>query len=92
MAEISETPENPDPRVFCFQSKEDEAAFDQSLMKLMAVMQDRTRADFVSEHNILRMSHGGSWRHSAREEEPDTTMHQITSEMTIPFKEIADNE
>lgn len=92
MAEKGEDPEKPDPRVTCFESKEDEAAFDQSLMKLMGVVQDRTRANFVSEHNVLRMNHGGSWRHSARAEEPDTTMHHISSEMTIPFKDIADND
>ena len=92
MAKTEDAPEKPDPRVICFESKEDVIAFDQSLMKLMGVVQDQARANFVSEHNVLRMNHGGSWRHSAREEEPDTTMHLITSEMTISFKDIADND
>lgn len=92
MAEIEEAPEKPDPRVIHFESKEDMAAFDQSLMKLMGVRQDQARANFVREYNILRMNHGGSWRHSARTEKPDTAMHHIASEMTIHFKGIADSD
>jgi hypothetical protein len=92
MAKNEESPESPDPRVICFQAKEDEAAFDRSLMKLMGAMQDQTRAKFVNEHNVLRMNHGGGWRHTARAEEPETTMHHISSEMTIPFKDIVEND
>lgn len=55
-------------------------------------MQARSRQTFVSEHNILRMNHGGSWVHTARDQEPDTTMHTISAEWMIPFKDVADND
>lgn len=82
----------PDPRIFCFENPDDDEAFDLSLTKLIGMLQERTRATFVSPRNILRMNHGRKWVHSAREPEPDTSMHTISTEWLIPFKEIVDND
>lgn len=58
----------------------------------MAKLQEKSRRTFVSEHNVLRMNHGSNWVHSARDPEPDTSMHTISAEWTIPFKDIAEND
>ena len=58
----------------------------------MAKLQEKSRKTFVSEHNVLRMNHGSNWVHSARNPEPDTSMHTLSSEWTIPFKDIAEND
>lgn len=81
-----------DPRVICFERKEEDAAFEHAVNKLISALQEQARATFVSEHNVLRMNHGGDWVHSASEAEPGTTMHQISAEWLIPFKDIADND
>ena len=47
---------------------------------------------FVSEENTLRLNHGSTWEHSARAPSPDTELHTISAEWTIPFKDIADND
>jgi len=96
MANANEQPEvkpdDADPRIRCFERPVDDEAFDSSLTALMGRLQEKTRRTFVSEHNVLRMNHGSSWVHSARDPEPDTTMHPISAEWTIPFKDIADND
>ena len=81
-----------DPRIFCFEGNADQREFEASVTSLIARLQDRSRKMFVSEHNVLRMNHGSSWLHSAREPEPDTTMHTISAETVIPFKGIAEND
>jgi hypothetical protein len=81
-----------DPRVRCFESPGDSEAFDRSVTALLGMLQERTRQTFVSEHNVLRMNHGSNWVHTARDPEPDTTMHSISAEWTIPFKDIAEND
>lgn len=81
-----------DPRIFCFERPEEEKAFELSVTKLLGMLQERARATLVSPRNVLRMNHGRQWVHSAREPEPDTSMHSISSEWLIPFKEIADND
>jgi len=92
MDALEEAREGRDPRVFCFESDREVAAFDRSVTELMAAMQNETHSMFVSEHNVLRLNHGGKWTHSARDDDPETTMHVITAEMSIPFKDIADND
>lgn len=84
--------EKADPRCICFERRNDEKAFESSLMRLVGAMQKQSRQMFVSEHNVLRMNHGGNWVHAAREPEPDTTMLTISAEWVIPFKDIADND
>lgn len=81
-----------DPRIFCFERPEEEEAFDHSMTKLMGMLQERSRATFVSPQNVLRMNHGRQWVHSAREPQPDNSMHSISTEWVIPFREIADND
>ena len=81
-----------DPRIFCFEGNAYQREFEASVTSLIARLQDRSRKMFVSEHNVLRMNHGSSWLHSAREPEPDTTMHTISAETVIPFKGIAEND
>jgi hypothetical protein len=81
-----------DPRIFCFERPEEEKAFALSVTRMLGALQERERATFVSNQNVLRLNHGRQWVHSAREPEPDTSMHSISSEWLIPFKEIADND
>lgn len=81
-----------DPRVVCFERADVLVAFDVAMVKLMVDLQGKSRATFVSEHNVFRMNHGDGWVHSARNAEPDTTMHSISAEWTIPYKDIADND
>jgi hypothetical protein len=81
-----------DPRFWCFERREEENAFEASVMAFLGQLQKRSRETFVSEQNVLRMSHGRNWVHSARDPEPDITMHKISAEYTIPFKDIADND
>ncbi len=58
----------------------------------MVKLQKKSRETFVSEHNVLRLNHGSNWVHSARNPESDNSMHTISSESTIPFKDIAEND
>jgi hypothetical protein len=85
-------PKLDDPRIRCFERHSDEESFNASLMKLLSRMQEETRKMFVSEHNVLRLNHGRSWVHAARDPEPDTSMLTISTEWTIPFKAITDND
>lgn len=81
-----------DPRIRCFERCGEEDAFETSVMNLIGRMQKDSRANFVSEQNTLRMNHGSNWVHAARDPEPDTSMHTISAEWTIPFKDIAEND
>ncbi|WEK01291.1 MAG: hypothetical protein P0Y59_06290 [Candidatus Sphingomonas phytovorans] len=92
MPERVEQTETPDPRIFCFERDEDDRAFETSVTALMGRMQEQSRQMFINEHNVLRMNHGANWVHSARDAEPDTTMHSISAEWTIPFAGIAEND
>lgn len=96
MAYTTEQPElmadDADPRIRCFERPADDEAFERSVTTLMGRLQEKARQTFVSEHNVLRMNHGRNWVHSARDPEPDTTMHSISAEWTIPFKDIAEND
>ena len=92
MSESAKEPDKTDPRIFCFERDEDDHAFDASVTALMRTMQDQSRKMFIHEHNVHRMNHGANWVHSAREAEPDTTMHSISAEWTIPFAGIAEND
>lgn len=85
------TPE-PDPRFRCFERPEEAAAVEKSIAKLLGKLQKQSQSLFVNEENILRMNHGARWVHSAREEDPDTTMHRISIEWVLPFKDLADND
>jgi hypothetical protein len=92
MAEIDDPTAKPDPRFRCFERAGDEQAFEASVTSLLGRMQARSRQVFVNEHNVLRMNHGGNWVHAARDPEPDTSMHTISAEWLIPFKDIAEND
>ncbi|MCW6536881.1 hypothetical protein [Sphingomonas lycopersici] len=81
-----------DPRIFCFERPEDLTAFELSVTKLIGRLHEREQSMFVSPRNVLRMNHGRQWVHSARAPEPDTSMHSISTEWLIPFKDIADND
>lgn len=82
----------PDPRIFCFDDPQEERAFERTVVKLMGRLVERERGALVSARNVLRMNHGRNWVHSAREPEPDTTMHSLSTELLLPFKELADND
>jgi hypothetical protein len=92
MADTNDAPAEADPRFRCFERAGDEEGFETSVASLLAKMQANTRQMFVSQQNVLRMNHGGTWVHAAREPEPDTSMHTISAEWMIPFKDIADND
>ncbi|HEU0099024.1 MAG TPA: hypothetical protein VFQ67_09640 [Allosphingosinicella sp.] len=92
MTDESVAAAKPDPRVFCFERPEDDDAFERSVMRLVAQLNERTRETLVSRQNVMRMNHGRNWVHAARDPEPDTSMHSITAEWLIPFREIADND
>lgn len=81
-----------DPRISCFERADDLGAFELSVTKLIGRLHEREQSIFVSPHNVLRMNHGSQWVHSARAPEPDTSMHSISTEWLIPFKDIADND
>jgi len=81
-----------DPRIFCFHCPEDDGAFEQSVTKLLDELNELTRVTLVSRQNVLRMIHGKSWIHSAREPGPQITMHSISAEWSIPYLAIADND
>lgn len=92
MPETDESSLKGDPRAICFEGKEDQAAVEMSVAKLVGALQEQSRTMFVNEHNVMRMNHGGKWVHSARDEEPDSAMHSISAEWIIPFQDIADND
>jgi hypothetical protein len=81
-----------DPRFRCFERAGDEEGFETSVASLLVKLQARSRQMFVSQQNVLRMNHGGTWVHAASEPEPDTSMHTISAEYAIQFKDIADND
>lgn len=94
MSKITEQPraKSDDPRIHCFERPADDETFERSVTALIAKLQETSRKTFVSEDNVLRMNHGINWVHSARNPEPDTSMHTISSEWSIPFKDIAEND
>lgn len=94
MSNIDEQPQTKpdDPRIRCFERPADDEIFERSVVALMAKLQEKSRKTFVSEHNVLRINHGNNWVHSARNPEPDTSMHTLSSEWTITYKEIAEND
>lgn len=92
MDDADTTSPEPDPRFRCFERPDEAAAVEMSVAKLLGKLQMQSQAMFVDEENILRMNHGAGWIHSAREEDPDTTMHHISAEWVIPFKDLADND
>lgn len=85
-------PNPDDPRIYCFESPADDEAFEKSVSNLIAKLQEKSRLMFVSEQNMLRMNHGSNWVHSARNPGSDSSMHTISSEFLIPFKEIVEND
>lgn len=92
MTDIHNRLDTPDPRIFCFDSGEDDRAFENSVTSLIQRMQKRSRDKFISDENTLRMNHGITWVHAASDPESDTSMHTISAELTIPFKDIAEND
>jgi hypothetical protein len=92
MDDTGGAPMTADPRFWCFERKEEERAFESSVMALLAQLQKRSRETFVSEQNVLRMNHGSNWVHSARAPEPEVTMHKISAEYSIPYKDIVEND
>jgi len=84
--------EKEDPRIICFSKGADEAAFEVSFTRLLSKLQERSRRMFVGERNVLRLNHGQSWQHSARDPEPETSLSVISAEWTIPFQPLADND
>lgn len=66
--------------------------FDLAVTKLMAMLQERARAAYVSPHNIMRMTHGQSMAPVLRENSGDVSIHQISSEWLIPFKDLVEND
>jgi hypothetical protein len=92
MSDTNNSPAQADPRFRCFEHAGDEEEFETSVASLLGKMQASSREMFVSQHNVLRMNHGGTWVHAASDPEPDTSMHTISAEYVIPFKDIADND
>lgn len=93
MTDPPDAPEKADPRVYCFEKCDEEAKFESSTMKLMAKLQEPSRKQFVSEENVFRMNHGVRWVHAARgPDDEHSTMHTLSAEWVIPFKDIADND
>jgi hypothetical protein len=83
-------PMDDDPRFKCFENKAAVRMFDESVSRLLRDMQAEARDKYVSKDNILRMNHGGSWMHAAREDEVVDSTRVISTEWTIPFKEISE--
>lgn len=81
-----------DPRVFCFARPSESEGFDLAVTKLMAMLQERARAAYVSPHNIMRMTHGQSMAPLLRENAGDVSMHRISAEWHIPFKDLVEND
>ena len=81
-----------DPRFFCFERPDEAEAVQASVATLLAKMQEKSRQMFVDDRNMMRVNHGATWVHSARDPEVDTSMHQISAEWLIPFKDIAAND
>ena len=82
-----------DPRIRCFERRDDARAFDTAVSKLMAALQKQSRQLLIDERNVLKFSHGNRWVHTAREHgDKEPTMQTIEVEHTIPFKDIAEND
>lgn len=92
MNDASGAPKADDRGFWCFERSEEENAFEASVMAFLGQLQKQSRETFVSEQNVLRMNHGRNWVHSARDPEPDVTMHKISAEYSIPFKDIVEND
>ena len=92
MAAANDSVTRPDPRFRCFERISDDRAFENSVVKLLGQLQSRSRQMFISEQNTLHMNHGGAWVNAASNPEPDTSMHTISAELMIPYKDIADND
>lgn len=85
-------PENADSRAICFEDIQGANAFEISVSKLIRKTAELSRTPFVDEDNIFRTKHGATWVHTARPTEVEAERHKISSEWTIPFKAIADND
>lgn len=81
-----------DPRVFCFARPREREDFDLAVTKLMAMLQERARTAYISPHNIMRMTHGPSMALLPRENSGDVSIHRISSEWLIPFKDLVEND
>ena len=80
------------PKSLCFEDREQAAAIDLSLMKLMGQLRDRHARTFVSEDNVQRYNHGSTWHRPAKSEGTDVRMHTIQATWEISFQDIVDND
>lgn len=92
MDDATDQPAKFDPRVICFDDPHAAEIFEKSVSRLIGALAEQSRSIYMHEENVLRMNHGETWVRSARATDSDTTMHRISAEWTIPFKDIADND
>jgi hypothetical protein len=91
MNEAANETEKIDPRIICFDDPNAAEKFEKSVSRLIGALAEQSRSMYLHEENVLRVAHGETWVHSARATDSEATMHRISAEWTIPFKEIAGN-
>lgn len=92
MNEAADEPEKIDPRIICFDDPHAAEIFEKSVSRLIGALAEQSQSMYLHEENVLRMNHGETWVRSARATDSDATMHRISAEWTIPYKNIADND
>jgi hypothetical protein len=79
-------------RVFCFVDDDKIRGFDRAYTMLMRELHKRQTSMYVNEDNILHYNHGANWIRSAREDDEGPQMQTLSTEWSIPFQSIVDND
>ncbi|WP_334655834.1 hypothetical protein [Sphingomonas panaciterrae] len=79
-------------RVFCFVDDAQINGFDRAYMVMMNELRKRQTEMFIDENNVLQYIHGGNWVRPGHDDDDAPAMQTLSSEWTIPFVALADND
>lgn len=79
-------------RVFCFVDDAEIAGFDRAYMAMMNELRKRRTSMYIDENNVLQYIHGANWVRAGRDEDDGPAMQTLSTEWTVPFKALADND
>lgn len=79
-------------RVFCFVDETEIAEFDRSYLAMINDLRKQRTSIYIDDNNVLHYIHGAKWVHVGRDEEDGPSLHTLSTEWTIPFRALADND
>jgi hypothetical protein len=79
-------------RIFCFVDNEEIQGFDRTYTMMMRKLHKRQTSMYMEEGNILYYNHGTNWIRSAREDDDGPQMQALSTEWSISFQSIVDND